>query len=105
MLSLTNETKKIIEILFPGTYASEVTQLLIEECGNNIPFCENHTPEEMERIRYSVLRTSNGNFDFLKNGIELAKRDWRDLLLNAGFGYNIKEHKKWAKRLLAEKTI
>ena len=103
MLDLSNETKSIVKVLFTEQYTSIVAQLLIEECGNNIPFCEKHTPEKMERTRYSVLKISNGSIDSLKSAIELAKIDWRDVLMNAGFGDDTKKHKKWAKKLLAAK--
>jgi hypothetical protein len=39
----------------------------------------------MERWRFSALKLSEGNIEKLSKAIELAKLDWRDLLVSAGF--------------------
>jgi hypothetical protein len=49
----------------------------------------------MERIRFSVLKLSNGDMKKLVDAIELAKVDWRDLFMAAGFGEDPQAHKKW----------
>jgi len=49
----------------------------------------------MERIRFAVLKLSEGNIEKLVQGIELAQTDWRDLLMMAGFGEDVEAHDKW----------
>jgi hypothetical protein len=41
------------------------------------------------------LKLSAGNIDKLKAAIELAKTDWRDLLVAAGFADDTTAHKRW----------
>jgi len=49
----------------------------------------------VERIRFAVLKLSQGNLARLNQQISDAKRDWRDVLIAAGFAHNLTEHKEW----------
>lgn len=95
MIELSEKTIQIIESLFSEKHRKEVEELLKIECGNNIPFCENKNKYQMERIRFAVLKLSEGNIEKLVKGIELAQIDWRDLLTAAGFGEDIEAHNTW----------
>ncbi len=95
MIGLSEATSKKINALFAEPLREEVEELLKTECGDNIPFCENCDMYEMERIRFSVLKLSEGNLDQLIEAIILAQTDWRDLFMAAGFGYDTEAHKKW----------
>ena len=53
----------------------------------------------MERARFSALKVSEGNFEKLKKAIELAKLDWQDLLVSAGFG-EVDARRRWLPNLL-----
>ena len=64
-----------------------MSELLIHQCGNNLPFCEKQDEFQLERIRFSALK--------LSAGIKLAKEDWRDLIVAAGFATDITAHKQW----------
>jgi hypothetical protein len=101
-MDITLKTKKIIEKLFPPDDVDLVADILARECGGNIPQCGECTPEEMERIRFSVLKESNGCIDTLSRCIGLAGLDWRDLLVNAGFADDVHAHEAWAEELLAD---
>jgi len=57
-----------------------------------------------ERIQLGVLKLSEGNVDKLLSAISLARTDWRDLLMSAGFGYSITEHKNWAENIIKRAT-
>jgi hypothetical protein len=48
----------------------------------------------MERWRFSALKLSGGNIEKLSKAIELAKLDWRDLLVSAGFD-DVDAHIHW----------
>ncbi len=50
---------------------------------------------EFERFRFAALRLSNGDLRKLEQAVELAKRDWRDLLMAAGFGEDVTAHERW----------
>lgn len=98
-VALSALTLKLTEKLFPAQLA-EVTKALEEECGQNLPFCENGTPESLERLRFAVLKVGMGNMDDFRKGIAIAKQDWRDLLVWAKFAENVKAHELWAKQIL-----
>ena len=74
--------------------------MLMEQCGQNLPFCENGTPESLERLRFAVLKISGGQLEIFNKAIAIAKQDWRDLLMWAGFGHGVKAHEAWAEQLL-----
>ena len=69
--------------------------MLETEIGQNIPFCDEATPEDMERIRFAVIRLIAENNMSESDVIKLAKTDWRDLLMAADFGYNTGSHLTW----------
>ena len=96
MTDLSDKTVKLVHRFFDKeSDYKQVMQLLVSECGSNIPFCSNHSAEAMERIRFSVLKISNGNIEGFNKALELAKTDWRDLFMAAGFAHDVEAHLKW----------
>jgi hypothetical protein len=92
---LSDGTKQRLEKLFSGEERQAVANLLIHECGCNLPFCDNASPEDLERIRFAVLKLSAGDTAKLLDSIVLAQTDWRDLLMAAGFGEDVEAHSAW----------
>lgn len=95
MIALTPVIKEYIKLLFTTDEITVVETLLEEQCADNLPFCESYIPEDMERIRLAALKLSQGSINKLESAVELAKTDWRDLLMSAGFGHDIHAHKNW----------
>jgi hypothetical protein len=95
MIDLSERTIEIVTKLFSQDQRREVEELLKIECADNIPFCESYDKFQMERIRFSVLKLSEGKLDELVRAIELAQVDWRDLFMEAGFGHDPEAHNKW----------
>jgi len=91
---LSTETEKRISLLFPPNERQLVRTVLFEECGNNLPFLENLDQRQLERFQFAALKLSEGKLDKLNDAIVLAKADWRDLLMAAGFG-DVDAHKSW----------
>ena len=89
--SLTIGIRQRITILFGPNDIELVSSLLTVECGPNLT----EHPELVERIRFAVLKLSHGDLNALGRAIDLAKRDWRDVLVAAGFGDDIKAHESW----------
>lgn len=56
------------------------------------------TPESMERLWFAALRVSGGTLAGLREALQLARVDWRDLLVSAGFGYDVAAHLSWRPR-------
>ena len=100
MQDLTEKTWKIIERLFPNDKET-VGLLMLTDCGTNLPFCQKSTSAELERVRFAVLKLSAGNMGKLLEAVAIAKSDWRDVLVAAGFADSIAQHQKWASTLLS----
>lgn len=73
----------------------EAERLLTYECGSNLPLSKGSTPAGLERVRFAALKVSDGQIDKLRRAVELAKTDWRDLLVSAGFAHDPEAHKTW----------
>jgi hypothetical protein len=88
------ETEKRIALLFPPDQRELVRVILSEECGNNLPFLNNLDEVQLEPFQFAALKLSGGDLDKFDRAIALAKSDWRDLLMAAGFG-DINAHASW----------
>ena len=97
MSALSKRTKDLIHHLYGSREAMEVCDMLERECGTESLSCEGWTPEQMERIRFAVLKLEKDNVLELNAAIGLAQTDWRDLLMSAGFGEDLNAHEGWAK--------
>ena len=95
MLKLSKRSEKLLNDFFPESSRGEAKELIETMCGNNLPFCENYGSEEMDRIRFSAIKVSEGQMDKLCDAIDLAQTDWRDLLTSAGFAHDPEEHNNW----------
>ncbi|NKB34306.1 MAG: hypothetical protein GKR91_14540 [Pseudomonadales bacterium] len=51
--------------------------------------------ELAERVRFAVLKLSNGNLAQLERQIEEAAVDFRDILVAAGFAERVDAHLEW----------
>jgi len=100
MDGLTEITITIIRRFFPQN-PEDVGHLLITECGESLPLMQGSSLKTRERIHLAVLKISGGDLPKLLYAIKLAKRDWRDLLISAGFGYDVTAHEHWSKEVLA----
>jgi hypothetical protein len=96
MVKLCERTERLLARLFvDGAARKAVGDKPESECGNGIPFCETSGPEELERIRFAVLKLSKGDTCEPDRAIELANCDWRDLLMEAGFSRDLDAHTTW----------
>ena len=93
---LSGEVSSRLEALFAGDDAELAAALLEAECGRNLPFCA--APDRarlIERIRIAALKLSAGKLDALESAVAMAKQDWRDVLVAAGFGEDTEAHLRW----------
>jgi hypothetical protein len=95
MVELSPETRFRLEVVFHGESRLVAARMIEEECGNNLPFLENLDARGLERYRFAVLKLSGGDLARLRTAIELAKMDWRDLLIAAGFASDVQAHEHW----------
>ncbi|MEM6286249.1 MAG: hypothetical protein AAF845_03745 [Bacteroidota bacterium] len=95
---LLPSTRQRLDALFAGADAEAAERLLTHECGYNLPLVGDWAPEEIARLRLSALKVSGGDLDRLREAVALAKVDWRDLLMWAGFGHDASAHERWMPR-------
>lgn len=96
MSELSKNTKQLVHSLYQSREALEICDILENECDAEVLSCEGWSPSQMERIRFSVLKVAKENLMSLDSAIDLAKKDWRDLLVLAGFSTDLVAHEKWA---------
>ena len=99
---LSPNTRDRLNALFAAGDRAEAERLLVSECGNNLPSCGKSDQYQLERVRYAAMKLSQGDLTSLQEAIDLAKIDWRDLLMAAGFGEDVTEHSRWWPSGLAE---
>ena len=92
---LSPETRTRLERVFAPADWDAAEKMLVDECGNNLPFLEDLDAAGMERFRFAALKVSGGDLATLRQAVDLAKVDWRDLLMWAGFGNDVKAHERW----------
>ena len=94
-LPLSPESQERVELLFPPELQPRVRVLLEEECGDHLPMLKHVDAVAIDRFRFAALKLSDGDLPKLERAIKLAKRDWRDLLVAAGFAYSVTAHRSW----------
>jgi len=54
----------------------------------------------LERLRFAAIKLSQGNSQALLRAIDVACMDWRDLLVAANFGHEVRAREAWTKDVL-----
>ena len=89
---LTPALEHALQAIFASGDVPTARALLIENTG---PGSFDLSAEANERIAAAMLKQSNGSIPRLRAATELARRDWRDLLVAAGFGNDLSAHDAW----------
>ncbi len=84
MIEISSDTRQRIHKLFLENDWDAVEQMLLTKCGDNLPLVDSSYVELAERIRFAVLKLSEGRVSELEQQIALAAIDWRDTLVAAG---------------------
>jgi hypothetical protein len=95
MSELSPNTEYLIHALYKSREAKEIGDILEIDCGTESLGCDGWTPVQMERIRFAVLKLAIESDSGLDAALNLVSRDWRDLLMSAGFGDDLNAHVKW----------
>jgi hypothetical protein len=88
---ISQQTEERIALLFPHEWQRALVRAALSEQ----PFVNSASEAASERLQFAALKLSEGNLDKLNRAVALAKIDWRDLLMAAGFGEDIKAHLAW----------
>lgn len=89
---LIKEVEARLTLLFSGEDKELASELLTEQCSENVP---GWRMAGIERMQLAVLKLSAGSIDKLLEAIALAHTDIRDLLMAVEFGEDIEAHKSW----------
>ena len=92
---LSPATLSRLNALFQHADRGAAHALLVEQCGSNLPFCDDYDSEALERIRFAALKLSEGQLPALRSAVRLAQTDWRDLLVAADFADDVEAHRSW----------
>ncbi|MFD3502658.1 hypothetical protein [Streptomyces sp. NPDC058678] len=93
-MRLTGRVEQRIAKDFPGRDGRVVEELLAELVHH---LTERGDGEDKERIAAATLLCSHGRMDRLLDALQLAKEDWRDVLVGAGLA-----DAGWRERLEAD---
>lgn len=86
------DTEKRLCTLFPREKDQATARTTLQrECGPNLECSD----AELERVRIAVLKVSGGKLAALRAAVHLAKVDWRDVLVAAGFEHDEHAHERW----------
>ena len=95
LIPLSSETQRRLDVLFGEADRQTVSDLLVTQCGDNLPLWHDKDPRGLERIRFAALKLSHGSLAELTRAVEIAQTDWRDVLVAAGFGHDVRAHLAW----------
>lgn len=84
-----------IAALFAAAERAEVAGLLVAECDRALPFADTLGAAGIERVQFAVLKIGGGSVERLRTAVGLARQDWRDALLGAGFGDDARARLAW----------
>ncbi|HEY6881014.1 MAG TPA: hypothetical protein VI299_23475 [Polyangiales bacterium] len=96
---LSKSTTDLIRFFFTDEARRTAADLLVRECGDRLPLASSLAL--IERIRHAALKLAKGDLSMLRLRIAEARRDWRDVLVAAGFGNDLTAHVRWASELAA----
>lgn len=91
---LTPRLAAKLATLFPGEDRSFAQQWLVSEIDDDLPGGISSSLALLERIRAAALKFSGGSLNQLAKATALARQDWRDVLMAAGFG-DTHAHDAW----------
>lgn len=101
---LLPDTENLIKHLFKPDQHKRIFTALNEQVTPDLLGCTSWSPEQFSRIHFAMIKLTAQQNMPLDKAIELAKLDWRDLLMIAGFGKDIDAHLFWMKEILYPDT-
>jgi hypothetical protein len=102
MVKLSESTQRLVQLLFPASEQETTCKMLVKDCGNNLPYLADADEYKLERFRFAAIKISHGDLNELFRAVKVAQYDWRDLLMEAGFGVDVTAHEKWIQSVLGE---
>ncbi|RYE54393.1 MAG: hypothetical protein EOP20_11935 [Hyphomicrobiales bacterium] len=96
----TSRVQSAARVIFGPAEAIAVIAELDERFSADNPVYDGALePHLAERIAAAALKMSEGSLEKFGAAIKLAVKDWRDLLMAAGFGHDVSAHEAWFRQL------
>lgn len=92
---LTQAVRDKIGLVFADGDRQQAADLIQNHCGSGLPLMDSMEPDDYDRIRFAVIKLSNGGIGSLRKRIDEANTDWRDVLVGAGFAWDETAHLRW----------
>lgn len=93
-VALSDDAEQRLRAQFAPEERAEARHLLEHECGNNLEDF-GPAPADYDRLRFAAMKASRGRIEGLRWALAMGKTDWRDLLVEAGFGDDATAHFRW----------
>lgn len=100
-IPLSGRQRACVARLFPREHVAEAERRLATLTGER----DGATPESLDRLRLAAIRVSGGSIGRLREALDIAARDWRDLLVEAGFAGDASAHVHWTPRPLTNRDM
>ena len=101
---ITSRVKKIVKKYHPSESQWFIDELQ-EYCEYLAKFSDDERKaESFERICFAILKLGKTSKEKFIQALELGKIDFRDVLVNAGFGNSLTVHNDWADSVLKDKN-
>ena len=94
-IALTEAVRDKIAMVFDTNSQPEACDLIQKHCGFSLPCMQTIDPDDYDRIRFAVIKLSEGDLGVLREQIGEAHIDWRDVLNAAGFAGDVEAHLRW----------
>jgi hypothetical protein len=95
-VALSSGTEERLAAVFPAAADRDQARSLLEkECAEDLPLWSDASGKGLERVRFAVLKLSGGSLESLVEALRLARADWRDALVAAGFADDPDAHLAW----------
>jgi len=93
-IALSDAAEQRLQVAFAPEERREARRMLVYECGAGIEHWGSD-PSAYDRLRLAAMKASQGRIEGLRWAIAMAQKDWRDLLVHAGFADNARAHERW----------
>lgn len=99
------KSREIVKNLFPNDGGKVIDRLqYLCEIGVDFNRIAGHknkpTPEQWERVCFSVLKASEGSIEKFEEVVKYAMYDIKEIFPLAGFGESLTAHRKWGDMML-----
>jgi len=99
---ITQSTRELVDVLFSEDMRDSVISRLENYCRWLHSYTNWETADDYERLCFAILKVGKGSEAKLDRSFQLARADYRDLLVAARFANSTTVHNDWYNRILSK---